>query len=148
MTAGFGFQIFNGFAMVGWLALGIGVITGNARLRDQVAGLIWPALLAVGYVVILGGAMTGALGDGAGAADGLGTLDGVMAAFSNPWIVLGAWIHYLVFDLFVGTRIAQEAERDGVPKLWLLPILPLTLMFGPAGYLLFVLIRPFARRST
>ena len=146
MSPELGFSVFNGFAAVGWLVLAIGVSTGNGMLRDRIAGLVWPGLLSAAYVVVLFGAMAGVFGDGAGGGDGLGSLAGVSAAFDNPWILLGAWIHYLAFDLFVGSRIAFEADRDGVPRLWLIPVLPLTFMFGPAGYLLFLVIRPLARR--
>ena len=138
------FAIANMFAIGGWLALAAGVALNNTRLRDTVAGWIWPTLLAFAYVTIIGGLMSGVI---AGPESGdLSTLAGVMSFFASPWAATAGWIHYLAFDLFVGTRIAQEAARDGVARVWLIPILPLTLMLGPAGLLLFNLVRPIARK--
>ena len=74
------------------------------------------------------------------------TLDGVMRIFTTPQTVTACWIHYLVFDLFVGAWEARDARRVGVPHLWLVPGLVLTLMFGPGGYGLYLGIRFVLRR--
>jgi hypothetical protein len=50
-------------------------------------------------------------------------------------------VHYLAFDLFVGAWIAAETERAGLSRLLLVPVLPLTFLFGPMGYFLFVVWR-------
>ena len=50
-----------------------------------------------------------------------------------------AWMHFLTFDLFVGRWIYREALDRQVPVWLLAPILTLTLLFGPAGLLLFLL---------
>lgn len=47
------------------------------------------------------------------------------------------WIHFLAFDLFVGRWIYLDSRERGVSR-WLVgPILLLTLMFGPLGYLVY-----------
>jgi hypothetical protein len=56
-------------------------------------------------------------------------------------------MHYLAFDLFVGAWIAGETERAGLSRLVLIPVLPLTFMFGPAGFLLFHVVRLIHRRG-
>jgi len=73
------------------------------------------------------------------------TLYGVMIGFSAPQIVVAGWIHYLIFDLFVGAWEACDAQRRGIPHLLLVPCLIVTLMIGPVGLLLYVLLRFFSK---
>ena len=73
----------------------------------------------------------------------LRTLFGVMIGFTAPHLVLAGWIHYLIFDLFVGAWEVRDAARRGISHLWVIPCLLVTLMAGPLGLLLYVLIRFF-----
>lgn len=75
---------------------------------------------------------------------GFGSLQGVMILFTSPWGVLTGWVHYLVFDLFVGAWEVRDAGRNGIPHLWVLPCLFFTLMLGPIGLFLYLGLR-FAR---
>lgn len=75
------------------------------------------------------------------------TLDGVMRIFTTPQTVAACWIHYLVFDLFVGAWQARDARRLGIPHVALVPCLALTLMFGPVGLALYLALRAMLRRS-
>jgi len=61
------------------------------------------------------------------------SLAGVMQIFTTPRTVVACWIHYLIFDLFVGAWEARDAQRRGVPHWLLVPCLVMTLMFGPVG---------------
>lgn len=70
-----------------------------------------------------------------------GSLEGVMAAFTHPNVTLMGWAHYLVFDLFVGAWIGRDAAARGFNHWLLLPCLFLTLMAGPVGLLLYLLLR-------
>lgn len=72
------------------------------------------------------------------------TLYGLMILFTSPSVVLAGWIHYLIFDLFVGAWEARDALRRGIPQLWLVPCLIATMMLGPIGLLLYFVLR-FAR---
>ena len=74
------------------------------------------------------------------------TLYGVMIGFSAPHIVVAGWIHYLIFDLFVGAWESRDAVRRGVPLWLVIPCLLGTLMFGPIGLLLYVTVRFFSTR--
>jgi len=74
------------------------------------------------------------------------TLYGVMVGFSAPHIVVAGWIHYLIFDLFVGAWESRDAQRRGIPHLLVVPCLLVTLMVGPIGLLLYVLVRFFSKR--
>jgi Domain of unknown function (DUF4281) len=71
------------------------------------------------------------------------SLAGVMRLFTSPRAVLAGWIHYLAFDLMVGLYIVIDAQRVGITHWWLLPALFLTLMFGPVGLLVYLVMRFF-----
>jgi ABA4-like protein len=53
-----------------------------------------------------------------------------------------AWAHFLAFDAFVGRWIHSDALARGVPGWLLAPILFCTLMVGPLGLTLWLLVRP------
>ncbi|MBW1904451.1 MAG: DUF4281 domain-containing protein [Deltaproteobacteria bacterium] len=74
------------------------------------------------------------------------SLYGVMVGFSAPHIVVAGWIHYLIFDLFVGAWESRDARRRGIPHLLVVPCLLVTLIGGPIGLLLYVLVRFFSKR--
>ncbi|GHA86957.1 hypothetical protein GCM10009069_07750 [Algimonas arctica] len=65
------------------------------------------------------------------------TVEGIAAIFTHPFGLLTAWVHYLVFDLFVGMWEARDARRRGMSHFALIPCLVLTFMAGPAGLLLY-----------
>ena len=87
-----------------------------------------PAVLTTMYLVML---LSASAPEGAGGH----SLEAVMVMFSAPWLVVVCWIHYLVFDLFVGAWEARDARRRGIPHLAVVPCLLLTLFVGPAGLL-------------
>ncbi len=70
---------------------------------------------------------------------------GVQAIFASSRTAVGCWIHYLIFDLFVGAWIARDARRLALPHLASVPCLLLTLLFGPVGYATWLLVRAVAR---
>lgn len=69
------------------------------------------------------------------------TVDGIAAIFTHPFGILTAWVHYLIFDLFVGMWEARDARRRGMRHIALVPCLLLTFMAGPAGLLLYFVLR-------
>jgi len=50
-------------------------------------------------------------------------------------LLLAGWVHYLAFDLFIGSWEVEDAAANGIPHWLLLPCLFLTLMVGPVGLL-------------
>ena len=78
---------------------------------------------------------------------GYGTLDEVRTLFDDPWMLLAGWVHYLAFDLFVGAWEARDAQRLGIHQLLLMPCLGLTLMFGPVGLLVYLVLRFALKRQ-
>ena len=70
-----------------------------------------------------------------------------MTFFSVEQTMLAGWVHYLVFDLFVGAWEVRDARRVGVHHLLVVPCLALTFMAGPIGLLLYLGLRAgIARR--
>ena len=128
------FGLANVVPLLGWLALAM------APLRRQLAiGLarIVAAVLAAGYLLLVGLA----LGRASGPMPDLTSLSGLAQAFANPHVMLIGWVHYLAFDLWVGSWEAEEAHRVGMPHILLLPCLALTFLAGPIGLLMFLGLR-------
>ncbi len=69
------------------------------------------------------------------------TLAGVKALFADDLAVVVGWIHYLAFDLFVGTYIVSEGVKLKMNRVLYTICLPFTFMFGPVGLLLFMLLK-------
>jgi hypothetical protein len=103
-------------------------------VTDTVTGTIVPLFFAVVYVAIVATRLADAEG-------GFSTLEGVATLFTNRWLLVAGWVHYLAFDLLIGTWEARDARQRGVPHLLLVPCLFLTLMLGPAGWLLYLGVR-------
>jgi hypothetical protein len=121
-------------AITGWAVLAVSIVAGWRIGRDVIAGMIVPALLSTLYVAIIAARWS----EGQG---GFGSLAEVAALFRSPWLLLAGWVHYLAFDLFVGAWIARDAAARDVSRWLVLPLLPLTLMFGPAGLLAWLILR-------
>jgi hypothetical protein len=56
-----------------------------------------------------------------GGEGGFGSLADVMKLFAREEAVLAGWIHYLAFDLFVGTWEAEDGLGRGVSGFLLVP---------------------------
>lgn len=126
------FSLAGVLAMAGWVTLLASPLI--PLWSDRIAGFIIPLLLSAGYVVLV--VLFPSEGFG-----GFGSLTEVMALFSHPNAMLAGWVHFLAFDLLIGAWICRAARRDGV-RFWLVvPCLPLTFLFGPAGFLAFSLLR-------
>lgn len=119
------FSIVNPLAALGWLLL---LLVPRRRWATLVAGTAIPTLLAVVYLGLL------ALHWGE-ARGGFSTLQGVADLFANRWLLLAGWVHYLAFDLVVGTWETRDAMERGVSRWLLAPCLLATFLFGPVGFL-------------
>ena len=97
-------------------------------------------LLSTGYVVL-------AILYSPGAEGGFGSLAEVSVLFSTPTVLLAGWVHFLAFDLFIGAWMCRVARRESIAFYLILPCLPVTFLFGPAGFLLFSLLREFNHRK-
>jgi hypothetical protein len=133
MTAELVFSIVSGVAVVSWLLL---IFLPRARWVGAVAGTAVPMVFAAIYVLIL----VTTLGRGPG---DFNSLAGVSALFSNPWVLLAGWIHYLAFDMLAGLWELRDSQSHGIPHLAVVPCLVLTFLFGPAGWLLYQGVRTY-----
>lgn len=132
MTAEQLFSIANPIAMLCWILLAL--LPNRRWVTEIVTGRAVPALFAVAYTAIVIAVFPRADGS-------FSTLTGVAALFTNPWLLLAGWLHYLAFDLLIGTWEARDSVERGVPRWLLVPCLFLTLMFGPMGWLIYVIVR-------
>lgn len=133
MAAALLFQIANTLVLPFWLLL---VLLPRARVTRVVVHGAGPGVvfgLAYGAAILLG--QPGPEGGG------FGSLAEVQVLFSSPYLLTAGWIHYLVFDLFVGSWIARDAAQRGVPHLATVPCLLLTFLLGPLGYLAYLALR-------
>ncbi len=133
------FKVGNMAAMVGWIIL--------ILLPRRISFLekLWPALQSLPTLIIpilLAIAYSGLVFSGFGGSGGdFSSLDGVRQLFTSDTVLVAGWFHYLAFDLFVGTVIASKADEIGIHRILQVPILALTFMFGPAGLLVFQMVR-------
>ena len=75
------------------------------------------------------------------------SVGGLQAFFrSEGGIVLG-WTHYLALDLFTGLWIARDADAKGFARLVQAPVLLVTLLAGPLGLLVWLLVRERRARA-
>ena len=66
---------------------------------------------------------------------------------AHDGILLAAWIHYLVFDLLIGSWIVEDARKRNFSHSVILASLACTFMFGPAGWLSYRILRRLKTRS-
>jgi hypothetical protein len=132
MTAEQLFTAANTLAVLCWILLAL--LPGHRWVTEVVTGKVAPALFAAGYIAIVIAVFPRAEGS-------FSTLAGVTTLFANPWLLLAGWLHYLAFDLLIGTWEARDSIDRGVPRWLLVPCLFLTLMFGPMGWLAYVAVR-------
>jgi hypothetical protein len=77
----------------------------------------------------------------------LKSLAQVAALFGVRQALLAGWIHYLAFDLFTGAWEARDAVQLGISRWLVAPCLLLTLLFGPVGLCLYLLLRLTLRKK-
>ena len=126
------FSLASAAVLPGWLALACAPL---ARAKLVLLARVIAVLLSGLYVTLLA---TGLAGEGPPPGAGFDTLEGVQLLLSSPQALLAGWVHYLVFDLWVGS---WEAEDDALPHWLLLPCLALTFLAGPTGLLRYHLLK-------
>ncbi|MFN3262142.1 MAG: ABA4-like family protein [Pikeienuella sp.] len=125
------FSLAGMLAMAGWVTLVLSPVI--PVWSERIAGLAVPGILSAGYVVILFvfPAPSG----------GFGSFADVRELFSHADALIAGWIHFLAFDLLIGAWICRRGRQEGLPFWSVAPCLPVTFLFGPAGFLLFQLVR-------
>lgn len=132
------FSIVNLVALLGWIILAVAprwVVTRKIIFSGAI-----PLLLSVAYLILI----VAFFGKSEG---GFGTLAEVMKLFTDEWTMLAGWIHYLAFDLFVGTWEVKDAQAKKISHWFVIPCLFLTFMLGPIGFLLYSVLRFFLAKD-
>lgn len=136
------FTVANNGILIFWLLLIVAPRWRGTQLAVQ--SIAVPLVLGLAYLWLFTRVWIG--GEGAPGTSYF-TLPGVMALFDSPTGAVMGWIHYLVFDLFVGAWEARDAARRGIPHWMVVPCLIVTLMAGPIGLALYLVLRITLRRG-
>src|SRR5271168_874133 len=104
MTPETAFAIANNGILVFWLLLI--VAPGWRGTQILVHSMAIPVVLGLTYIWLFAIAAINGLPAGAS----FSSLHGVAAFFSSPYALTAGWVHYLVFDLFVGSWEARDAR--------------------------------------
>lgn len=132
------FAVFNNSILAGWFLL---VFFPRWKWGSQlICPLAIPGLLGIAYVVVL-------ISQWGRVEGSFTSLQGVETLFANRYALLGGWIHYLAFDLFIGSWEVRDSQSLGISHGFVVPCLVLTLLFGPAGLLLYCVLRTTVRRN-
>ncbi|MEM8764214.1 MAG: ABA4-like family protein [Bacteroidota bacterium] len=103
---------------------------------------IVPILLSLIYAIYIGISLyTGGMMD-------FGSLASVMELFTKENAVLAGWVHYLAFDLLVGMWMLDQNRNLRIHQLLMIPCLIGTFMFGPVGFLLFIIIKSIKKTTS
>lgn len=136
------FSIANALALLMWVAL-----VFLPRWPALLAAILYlgVGLLSAAYAIFLIAVVAGIVPGGEGGT--FSSIEGVRQIFASDAGVTIGWIHYLAFDLFVGLWIARDADAKDFSRLVQAPILFATLMAGPLGLVLWLLIRERRARA-
>src|ERR671913_4466 len=135
--------LFNlaGYAIVAWLLLIFLPKWSVPRFVARTA--IFPVYLSVLYVVGVAAVLAEL---GPGLMRDFGSAEGVTRILARGDVALVAWLHILAFDQLVALHIYREnMDHHYVPLPVQSALLALTLMFGPAGFLAYYVLRLVAR---
>jgi hypothetical protein len=132
------FSFGNTFVLLGWLLL----LVFPLWRYTQVINLN-------GMIIILAILYTYMIGKGIQNFDpnSFSTLANVKLLFQSDDAVAAGWLHYLAYDLFVGTYIVKESVKLFIPRWIYTLILPFAFMFGPVGYLIFFIVKTIKTKS-
>ena len=128
------FSLCGAMAMIGWA--GLILLPGKRFVVEVLARVLIPTIIALIYAWLMATQIGNAPEGG-----GFGSLTAVSTLFSVDALLLAGWIHYLAFDLFVGTWEVTDSRREGVHHLLVVPCLVATFMVGPVGLGLYLAIK-------
>lgn len=134
----------NYWAFASWALLAFAPRSPRILSFIMYAGVF---LLCLLYLVLIVGFLSGGISTGGTGGGDFSSITGVMKLFDTPGGVVLGWVHYLSFDLFVGMWIARDADAKGFSRVVQFPFLFLTLMVGPVGLFLWLVVRERRARA-
>lgn len=132
------FSTCSTITMIGWLLLILSPLHGIIK-KVVIYGII-PFLLSLVYLYLIANNFAGSDG-------GFSSLADVKLLFTNDHMLLAGWIHYLAFDLWVGSWELSDSKRRGIHHLIMIPILLATFMLGPIGLVLYFIVRAITTKK-
>jgi hypothetical protein len=133
MTAAL-FQIGNLLVLPFWLLM---IVLPHWRWTQRIAGSPWiaapTALIYALLVLPRVGTLLPSLAQP--------TLSSVAALLGTPEAAAIAWAHFLAFDLLAGRWEYLDSQARGISVWIMAPVLLLTFLLGPLGFLLYLLVR-------
>jgi hypothetical protein len=69
------------------------------------------------------------------------SLTGLQAAMAEGGAATLVWVHIIAFDLFVGRWMYLESRKRDIHPLVMAPVLVVTILFAPIGFLVFLGVR-------
>ncbi len=135
------FSIADGGIFICWILLIVAPRWRGTELA--VHSIAIPLILGALYIwllwrVLVGGGLPGA---------SYSTLPGLARWYSSPVGVEIMWVHYLIFDLFVGAWQSRDAARRGLSHWVLVACLIVTMVAAPLDCLLYLAMRFVFRRG-
>lgn len=125
----------------GWALLVL--VPHRRRLQRQVNLGVIPVFLGAVYAALFPLAWMAAPEGGFGSLSALRAL-----VDADPRILLAGWLHWIAFDLIIGTLLLWRLRARGLPQALILVPLALVFLAGPLGWLVGALFpaRPGAAR--
>ncbi|MEX0962468.1 MAG: ABA4-like family protein [Pseudohongiellaceae bacterium] len=134
MSADLIFSVCNMAVIPGWLLL---ILLPKWKWT---LGLITTGIIPFVLALVYAGLFVSRLGS-MPEAGGFASLPALMILFSDPYLLTVGWIHYLAFDLFVGSWELHDSQKLGISHWLVIPCLLFTFMLGPIGLGLYLLLR-------
>jgi len=126
------FTVVNIWVLPGWLLL---ILARSWKYTSIIVCYLVVLVMAVTYTVLFFSNIN-TFDPEAGS-----SLNNLTQAFGNPQATLLGWVHYLAFDMLAGLVVAMDGRKLGInPVLMVIPLF-FTLMTGPFGLLIYLIIR-------
>ena len=135
------FVITNAIALLGWVLL---AFFPRKPLTYSAILYLGVALLCLTYTALMTGVVAGLIDPnpvGPATDVSFTSIAGIRGLFASDGGVVIGWTHYLAFDLFTGLWISRDADAKGFGRFAQTVILYITLMAGPIGLLIWLILR-------
>jgi hypothetical protein len=126
-------------ARLGWLILVLALWwPAWRRYALPTAQFVFPAILCLIYIWMV---WEGRSGFKAHRLKTFFRLEFIGELYTNKCALNASWLHFLALDLFAGGWMVRDGLALGMPAWLIFLCLPFTLMLGPVGVLLYIVLR-------